>query len=271
MDLSDLSGCPIESDAPAWVIVRLGDGRRRKLVVTAQEAATLAEKGSDVSRARNRVSHWLRKHVLKLFLWAAGVFVASLAIPAATKQWADRQAAIALKAGLIGEVSRSSAEGFIGAKRLLVAAKLPDVRSELRSARDGWEASEGGIDAQYAVYFRDTAARKSWNTYRDRIYDYISLGCCDEHRVGDIRLLRGYLGAPRPWPTTDDPWQVLGCGRGESCGTVSPDFAEAYRWLGIQLLRKRESLLADLRRAQPAGFSGGWGDFLRDTFAPIHP
>jgi hypothetical protein len=266
-----LSDAPVRGDAPASVTVRLDDGRRRRLLVTAQEAAALAKKGHDATRARDRIGAWFSKRAWKWLGWGVGILVTSLAIPAATKQWSDRQAAIALKADLIRDISQSSVAVFTGAKRVADAKRVSTGRAELLKTRDAWEISEGGIDARYAVYFRGTRARQPWLIYRDRVYDYISLGCCDTHRSGDILLLREYVGASKPWPTPHNPWDAVACGSGESCTSKSPEFADAYTWIGIRLLRKRQILLDGLQGSRPIGFSGGWHDFVRDTFAPIRP
>jgi hypothetical protein len=267
---SDLSDMPIEGDAPASVVVHLDDGRRRLLRVTTEEAAALAEKGRDVTRRWQRMTAWLRHRIGKVVIWALGLLIVSLAIPAATKQWSDRQAALALKAELIGEISRGSISAFTGAKRIAAEKDLDNANAERLKTRDAWEDSEAGVDAQYAVYFRETTARDVWLEYRNVVYDYISLGCCDEHRDEDIRILHEYLGNPKPWPTQDDPWEIARCGDQESCAATT-DFSEAYTWLGIKLLAKRGDLLSELRLAQPSGISLGWRDFLRDTFKPFAP
>lgn len=262
---SELSGQPIEGDAGQTVVIHLGDGRRIELRVTAQEADDLAAKGRDVTLRSDRAVGWIRKRAWKIIVWGAALLVASVVIPAATKQWSDRQAALALRADLIENISRSSAIAFTGAKRVAAMSAVPKARAKRLETRDAWEAAEGTIDAIYAVYFRDTAARDVWLAYRNEMYSYISLGCCDEEfREADIALLRKYLVDIEPLSTGSDPWGVIACGSGEGCAVAS-EFERSYTRIGIKLLGKRGHLLSELRRTKPAGFSLGWRDLVTDV------
>ena len=92
--------------------------------------------------------------------------------------------------------------------------------------------------------------------------------CCDARFLGeDITLLRRYVGQmrpPLPFDGTRDPWDILGCGDDRKCATAA-EFAEAHKWVGLQLLRGRSILLDRLRAATPDGFSNGWADLLHDA------
>ncbi len=264
VERSELSGQAIEGDAGRTVVVHLGGGRRTELRVTAQEADDLAAKGRDVTRRSHRALAWIRKRAWKVLVWGAGLLAASVVIPAATKQWSDRQAALALRAELIEHISRSSAIAFTGAKRVAATNAAPKAREKRLETRDAWEAAEGTIDAIYAVYFRDSAARDAWLVYRGEMYRYISLGCCDEFREVDIRLLRKYVGYIELLSTGSDPWSVMACGIGEGCDVAS-EFQRGYTRIGIELLGKRGHLLRELRRTKPTGFSLGWRDFVTDV------
>ena len=251
---------------PGWtVVVHLGDGRRTELRVTAQEVDDLVANGRDVTRRSDRAFAWIRKRAWKVFVWGAALLVASVVVPAATKQWSDRQAALALRAELIEQISRSSAVAFTGAKRVAAMSAEPAARAKLLETRDAWEAAQGTIDASYAVYFRDSAARDTWLAYRGEMYRYISLGCCDEFREEDTRLLRMYVVDVEPLSTGSDPWSVIACGIGEGC-EVASEFARGYTRIGIKLLGKRGDLLRELRQTKPAGFSLGWRDFVADVW-----
>jgi hypothetical protein len=269
METSDISGEQISRDDPASLICTFEDGRRRRLRVTREEAADFATKGVDETRLLDRAGTAVKKRMWKVVFWALALLTGSLAIPALTKQWADRQQELTLKSDLITDVSRASAQAFADAKLIL---QLDSSKTHARRlmARRAWEVAEGDADARYNIYFDNTQAEKEWDAYRDVIYDYISAACCDEHRKVDLRNLRVYLGSPEPWKEfRTDPWEILSCGPGESCRSVSSQFARAYTWLGIAILDLRSRLLDTLRQADATGFSRGTKDFLNDTFTPL--
>src|SRR4051812_11922852 len=117
MEVSDLSTEPIEGNAPVGITCTFEDGRRRMCTVTAAEAARLAEEGIDVTTRPRRV--WLRlsgvgRLVRKLLPWAAGLLIGSLVLPAVTKQWSDRQGALALKQQLVGDITSKSTAARVG-------------------------------------------------------------------------------------------------------------------------------------------------------------
>jgi hypothetical protein len=117
------------------------------------------------------------------------------------------------------------------------------------------------VDARYAVYFdKEDPARRAWSAYRGAVYNYISMRCCDEFIDEDVKNLRAYAAglAKRPFKGSRDPWEILRCGDDRRCASAS-EFAEAHKWAGLALLRRRGTVLDKLRVAQPEGFSSGWG------------
>lgn len=266
---SDISDAPIEPDKPATLVVVFDDGTRRRLTITTAEAATLRDKGMNQTTWWRRARALVNTNAKKLLLWVGALYVASLAVPAATKQLADRQGATAVKAGMIREISGGSAEAFAESKLILetIPDELPRRRLETRKA---WEVTQGGIDAMYAIYFDDSRhpARQAWGDYRRAIYAYLSMVCCDKRFIdGDVDLVRAYVAGreSRPFEGSRDPWTILLCGDDRRCASASA-FAEAHKWVGLALLARRETVLDQLRGAKPDGFSDGWGDFVDDSF-----
>jgi len=178
VDESDISGAPIEPHAAATVVAVFDDGTRRRLMVTSAEAAHLQRRGTDTSTGVHRARALLTANGKRFAFWALPLFVASLAIPAATRQLADRQQATALKTEIIGEISRGSATAFAEAKNIL-EVNPTDLSERRLNARSEWEVVQGHADALYAVYFdKKDPARRAWNRYRDAVYAYLSTICC---------------------------------------------------------------------------------------------
>jgi hypothetical protein len=263
---SDVSGAPIEPDASASIVAVFEDGTRRRLTVRSAEATTLSQRGTDETTWLRRARAFLAANARKFVFWALALLVASLAIPAATKQLSDRQQATALKSEIITEISRASAEAFAESKHILESSPK-DVSERRLDARKTWEVSQGELDGRYAAYFdRGGSARRAWYAYEGAVYNYISMLCCDAFIDEDVEILRKYVAgfAQRPFNGSEDPWEILRCGDDRRCASAF-EFAEAHKWVGLALLRRRGTLLDELRVAQPEGFSSGWGDFLDDT------
>jgi len=120
---SDLSGSPIEPDAEAEVIVRLADGRARKLTLTAAEADKFAGMGQPVGGVLHRIAAFVIRNWRSFSWWAFGILVVSLLVPAATKQWADGQAALTLKSSLNLEMSKSAGSAVQAAQEVTRVTK----------------------------------------------------------------------------------------------------------------------------------------------------
>ena len=97
VDKSDLSGSLIEPDAKAEIIIRSVDGRARRITVTAAEAANLTSIGKPIGGPWRGIKAFVLRNWRAAAWWAFGIAVVSLLLPAATKQWGDRQAALTLK------------------------------------------------------------------------------------------------------------------------------------------------------------------------------
>lgn len=272
MPSSDISGAVIDGDAGETMVGVFADGTRRQLTLTRDEATHLRAQGVDQTTWWRRAIALVRTNAKRFMFWALALFIGSLAVPAATKQWSDRQQANAVRAEIIKEISIGSAQAFATSKYILEVAPKDTPKRRL-ATRFAWERVQGDVDARYAVYFaRGSPAREAWSGYRDAMYDYISMLCCDEFIETDVSKLRPYVSGfeQRKYEGEGDPWEVLArCGGHTEC-TDDTDFVEAHKWAGLALLNRRGPLLDALRSAQPDGFSNGWRDFVRDALRPLH-
>lgn len=125
------------SGDPVSIVVTFDDGTRRKVQVSASEAARLAAAGTPVSswqRWRSR----LQPNVSKLLAIVLAGWFASIAIPAVVQQWSDRTKELELKNSLVTDISDSSAD-VISAALLMYREALPEQIA----------AHDAGISAQH--------------------------------------------------------------------------------------------------------------------------
>lgn len=267
---SDLSGKSIDPLAKAEVVVRLADGKERRLTVTASEADKLSSAGIELGNKWGRMRAALSRNWKQFAWWAFGLLVASLILPAATRQWSDRQAALTLKSSVVTDVSKSSVDVVFAAQRTQELPAGEEQEKARRAALDGWVRSEAEIDPVVATYFKGTRARDIWNAYRDTIFVYIALACCDQNRAEDVSTIQEFLGSPalrppKPPPVENkDPWNIL-----HNAPVDSTEFRDTYVWVGLELLSYRGLLLDELRRTPAVGYSVGIGDFWRDVIPGV--
>lgn len=270
MRKSDISGKPIDPDRPSHVTVRLPDGTRRRITITGAEADALKEKGEAVSglwapAAASAMRNW------KAFVWWAFVLVvASILVPAATRQWSDRQSILTLKQLLITDISDGAVAGIRAAQEVPGLAGEDEARIQAcDAALDGWVDAEATIDPVFGFYFPESRARDLWSQYRDVVYNYIALSGCARDPRGYVTVIRKYFEA-HPLPNPDppprrDPWAILA----ESTPNESA-YQEIYGWLGQQILRHRGSLLREmLAESHARGYCSGFVDFWKEV-SPWH-
>ena len=156
MTVSAFSGVPINPDAEAELIIRIPGARERRLVVTASEADSFAEMGEPVPGLLGGM--WAKKRTWKKwFWWLLGAVVASLILPAATKQWPDQQAALTLRSELISEISESTVSMVVDAQGVL---NSPD-EEEARAARDDVFAV-WSIQQRASIHSMPTLRMRQW-------------------------------------------------------------------------------------------------------------
>jgi hypothetical protein len=218
-----------------------------------------------------RALAWLRTRTPKFVRWLVLLFIASLAIPALTKQWNDRKQELQVKETLSTDISKVSANAVYGAEFAVSQQSGVEQLESRRAALDTWLRDRAVIDPRFRVYFSDSDAADHWFAghgrgllgFRNAVLIYVLMACCDEHeRSRHVKRLRTYLGAVPGPSTMRDPWSALACGPQEPCQPKR--YGQAYVWLGNRLLDQRHVLLDQLLDANGAGFSTGWRDFVTD-------
>jgi hypothetical protein len=217
------------------------------------------------------VAGWIRSRGQRFVRWLVFLFIASLFIPALTKQWNDRKQELQVKEGLLTDISKESADAVYGA---VEASKLagPPQRAARSATIGNWLRDRATIEPRVDVYFGRSGAANHWygreheGNFRDAVLRYVNLACCDEAvRAKQLKRLREYLlvAGRKPEPADAARWEVLGCGPQERCA-VDKTYIATYQWLGNQLLYQRRHLLDQLLDANGEGFSTGWRDFVAD-------
>jgi hypothetical protein len=278
---SDISGNPIEPDAPATITAVFEDGTRRRLEVTSAEAETYRGRGTNETKWWHRLWAFVRSNAKKIVFGAVALVVASLAIPAATKQWSDRQEALALKGDLVA-IADASTETYAEALAIPVRGREQGKRSALNLQRrltTEWTGKEAVVYARLKTYFDDNLSDQ-WIDYQLAMRRWIALGCCGPAHDGDRVAVRVYLDEHPPsetWRRDYDlgpwAWRVLKCAPHDEDAVcrksgLSPkghrDFDESYIISGQALNGSLERLVQRIRESDVKGFSTDWRDFIDD-------
>jgi hypothetical protein len=226
--------------------------------------------GEHAPEFRARSASWIRTRTPRFVRWIVLLFIASLAIPALTKQWSDRKQELQVKESLSTDISKVSADAVYGAL-FAVSQSAAEQRSSRRQAINDWLRSRATIDPRFVVYFSRSDAADHWFAggrerrlgFRNALLIYVLMACCDEHRSKHAARLRSYLPSAVAPVDLADPWGVLACDGQKSC-LNERSYYRAYMWLGNQLLGQRRVLLDELLHANGTGFSSGWHDFIDD-------
>jgi hypothetical protein len=298
---SDLSGNELGGgNAPATITVRLPDGRQRELRVAVDEAAKLAGKGRAVP-AWGRIPGL--RPVGRLVKWAVVLFVASLLIPALTKQWTDRskeletKSAIATKIGetsastidtiryLVGDVlpaasarkaqatalARAKHEGHPvpKARRMNALAAARERKVELATynkLKNNWGRTSAVIESQLASYFPDSQLPQQWDTYATTVTNYLRLASsvCGDDRKTVLAAVDDY---PYATLVQGDERKALLSDLSGDCAVKHRDFQASYFAVGDRLLNEEEVLVRTTVHGHAAGYSSGWRDLWHD-FTP---
>jgi len=219
----------------------------------------------------SRLPAWLRTRIPKFLRWLVLLFIASLVVPALTKQWNDRKQELQVKEALSTDISKVSANAVYGAGFAVSQQSGAEQKASRREALDTWLRDRATIDPRFLVYFSHSDAADHWFAghthgrlgFRNAVLIYVLMACCDHERSGHLKRLHAYLGTTPGPPNRPDPWSVLACGPQETCQPNGP-YGQAYLWLGNRLLDQRHVLLDQLLEANGTGFSSGWRDFVKD-------
>jgi hypothetical protein len=225
-----------------------------------------AAAGSE-SNGRTGTLGRIRSHAPGFLKWAAVLFVASLFVPALTKQWNDRTQELDVKQALLADIVRETADAVYGAQEVSLQPdeQLLEAKNRLYGA---WLRGRTALETPMFVYFDESEAADHWRGrgqlgFRNAVLLYALMSCCDEARAQHIAMLKKYLNTAETLMDGGDPWSALRCGPGEDC-TPASNYDEAYRWLGNRILEQRLVLWGQLFEANGEGFSSGWRDFIGD-------
>jgi hypothetical protein len=212
------------------------------------------------------VAAFLSSRAPKFTRWFALLFIASLFVPALTKQWSDRQQELRIKEELATGISTIVAAAVYSAEAV-EARTGAGQRQSRHDVIHQWLRDRATIEPRLVVYFGGSDAAKWWfaskgTGYRNAVLVYAHLACCDrEQRGGHVRWMRKFVRTGTS-STGEDPWRALSCEPPETCGDMT--HSGAYLWLGNQLLYERQAFIEDLLEANGSGFSTGWRDFIHD-------
>ena len=250
------------------------------------EGATGTAKSENVSGAKDQVDgvsgpksrrhvgvlEWIRTRGHRFVRWIVLLFIASLFVPALTKQWNDRKQELQVKEALLTDISTMSADAVYGAVEASRQMPEGDQKAARAVLMGKWLRDRAAIEPRLNVYFEQSDATNHWYgrhrqpNFRDAMFRYLQLACCDAAlRQRHLKRLREYLYvAGRPPERSDaEQWRILACGPQEPC-SLEASYTAKYRWLGNQLLAQRRTLLVQLLAANGKGFSSGWRDFIGD-------
>jgi len=269
-------GGVLNGEAPVHVRVEFDDGLQRLVTVTQEEALHLKDAGIDVSTPSARLGRWWRDHAWKLTKTVSKVIVPALIggvlITAATRQWSDRREELEMKNDLIMQISEDSSTAYTSGLKVVHAGDRDSARLR-ESARFEWIEAEGHLDPTIYLFFRDRedptnqeVVATHWGRYRQVVYLYLLVSCCDSDRKEHLGEIRTYLKKTEPRltsPERDIAWDVLEKDPKEMASLAT--YRDAYEALGLGILTRRGLLLDDLMESDAKGFSNDPADFGRDV------
>lgn len=198
----------------------------------------------------------------KLGKWVLISVIGALVVPALTKQWSDRQKELELKRDLASDIGSSSFSAFAAARTIAYLPREKRTAERRLLLLSDWISNEGRIDGIFRAYLYPKSKHEvtvEWSSFRDGLYDYLRLACCEKYRSGVIRRVQRYLerqGLTEALPPNRQ-WSMLACGPG------CDGYADAYDWLGRQVLLGAP--YRGIEASDPTGFSNGFRDFVHDV------
>ena len=220
-----------------------------------------------------------------------GVFLTTIAIPAITRQWADRSKELEFKSDIVAELAQLVTDTLTTLERIGFGSlpetriresyqrQLDDGQADLgflrqqqatsRASEEGaeqrllndtlskWSVGAGSIGSRLQGYFGDSDLPEAWQSYTravDNLFPLFAANICQEERKGLFEVLEEYLKKPLEYP------HVRAACSGERTG----EFKIEYVFLVRELLPARQDLVDRLVRANADGYSTTWSDFVRD-------
>jgi hypothetical protein len=223
------------------------------------------------------------RHQLRRFgIPVLGFLIASLLLPALTKQWSDRSGELDLKNDLLTSVNQTTTDAVL-ASDCLNQFCLPELAPFRSLAEDTtvedldpelwnnalisaskfridftreWQKSQAVTQGVFDSCFPSTVAHERWAEYAAAVDAYLEVRTqnCGETESTEISNLRRYLGT-----AGQGSWADI-----SSCDTNLRD--TAYTRIGEDLLHARERVTTAVIESNAAGYSSGFADLLRDLW-----
>jgi hypothetical protein len=297
---SDLSGKELAgSDDAVSITLRFPDGRRRVLHVAANEADDLATKGRALPDVLRRAWSWLWGRTVRFGKWAVVLVVASLVIPALTKQWTDRSKELETKSAIVTKISESSAT-TINTVRYLVGDVLPAASARNATAKafsrarkrshkhvrvppaklvratthertvelatynrikNAWGRNGAAVESELDSYFPTSDLPDRWGSFVMAVTNYVRLASsvCRGQRLNVFNAFSSTIHVS-PDEQFDLEWELS-----DDCRVKHRNFQVTYFLVGDRLLSEEEQLVRDIVHANAAGYSSGWSDLWHDV------
>jgi hypothetical protein len=263
---SDLTRRVIGTNQATEVEIVFANGRRRLLLVRADEADELAARGRKTQGPKWRFVRGVASLGRPLAKWLLVSLIGVLVVQALTKQWSDRQKELELKRSLASDLGTSSYRAFADARSIAFLRATGHLRERRLSVLTDWITDEGRIDGIFRSYLVPKAkhpATLQWIHFRDAFYSYLRVVCCEKSpqrneqldSVQEFLKARGFKDSLPPKMNSE--WHRLRCGPG------CTGYADAYDWLGRQVLRGAP--FRTIEASHPKGFSSGFNDFVHDA------
>jgi hypothetical protein len=192
-------------------------------------------------------------------------------LPAITRQWDDRQKAREIKAAMVKEMARASAQSLTDARRMLFLSLSTDELSpQLRALapEDQWSKASMQIEAQLRAYLPDVAG--TWHQYS------IQVGNATAAASGTARLPGGtYYDPSRPKALTavdedlaafyEELAIIESFAHKRDVGRAKDkELARDFARIEANLLSDEQFVAEDVLDAHLNGYSTTAGDLLRD-------
>lgn len=220
----------------------------------------------------------------RIVLALLGFLIASLVVPAATKQWSDRSGELALKKELVSQINTTVTKAvavtdcttrlqscFPEGRALKNMNASQDAKIEadvaygktLFEARVDWYAGNASITSVLDAYFAGTNAGHEWAQHAGAVSAFLRLSTdeCGKDRDKDTGYLQRYLPE-----TNANVWTLLQTNIGPDCQTTSEEFEDGYQLLAHDLLAQTPRVTRAVINANTDGYSSGVGDFFRDLW-----
>jgi hypothetical protein len=297
---SDLSGKELAgSDDAVSITLRLPSGRRRVLQVAADEADNLAAMGQAPPDRLRRAWRWFWARFVRFGKWVVILIVASLLIPALTKQWTDRSKELETKSAIVTKISESSAT-TINTVRYLVGDVLPAASARNASAKalskaktrphknvrepraklarataraqkvelatynrikNAWGRNGAAVESELDSYFPSSDLPDRWGSFVMAVTNYVRLASsvCRGQRLNVFNAFSSTIHVS-PDEQFDLEWELS-----DDCRVKHRNFQVTYFLVGDRLLSEEEQLVRDIVHANAAGYSSGWSDLWHDV------